>query len=255
MILPVSKSPATMASTGHKLPTTAAFFPRGQGFNWTCSAYKNSQVLIRFRMTSNGDTAVADGWYVDDVELKDLSTSTSYFADDFESATSMPANITLTAAPATGYTLTGWTGCDSVTAENKCVVALTVSKSVKATFSATGSLPAAATLVSPNGSISTATPAYIWNAVSNSEWYYLLVSDSTGYKISNWYTAARPVAPPGRGLARQRHRWPLRPVRRIGGFRPGIRSATARGANPCHSRSRAGALREQQYWFPRAVPP
>jgi predicted small secreted protein len=46
----------------------------------------------------------------------------------------------------------------------------------------------AATLVSPSGTISTATPSYTWNAVPGSAWYYLYVDDSTGTKISTWYS-------------------------------------------------------------------
>jgi hypothetical protein len=48
----------------------------------------------------------------------------------------------------------------------------------------------AATLVSPNGTITDTTPTYVWNAVSNSTWYYLWVDDATGNKIKQWYTAA-----------------------------------------------------------------
>ena len=40
--------------------------------------------------------------------------------------------------------------------------------------------PGAATLVSPNGSIATTTPAYTWNKVNASTWYYLWVSKVNG---------------------------------------------------------------------------
>ncbi|MCH9698782.1 MAG: peptidoglycan DD-metalloendopeptidase family protein [Gammaproteobacteria bacterium] len=53
------------------------------------------------------------------------------------------------------------------------------------------SVPAAATLISPSGTISDTTPTYSWNAVSNSTWYYLWVNDSTGNRIKQWYTAAQ----------------------------------------------------------------
>jgi len=33
------------------------------------------------------------------------------------------------------------------------------------------------------------TPAYTWNAESNSTWYYLWVDDGTGNRITQWYTA------------------------------------------------------------------
>ena len=49
--------------------------------------------------------------------------------------------------------------------------------------------PAAATLVSPSGTITDTTPTYIWNAVSNATWYCISVNDSTGNKIYRWYSA------------------------------------------------------------------
>lgn len=51
-------------------------------------------------------------------------------------------------------------------------------------------VPAAATLISPSGSISDTTPTYEWNAVSNATWYRLWVDDSTGHKIGTWHAAA-----------------------------------------------------------------
>jgi hypothetical protein len=63
-----------------------------------------------------------------------------------------------------------------------------------------GSPPPAATLISPSGTISTSTPTYTWNAVSNSTWYYLWVNDSaTSAKIQTWYTAAQAGCPSGTG--------------------------------------------------------
>ena len=50
--------------------------------------------------------------------------------------------------------------------------------------------PAAATLISPSGSISDTTPTYEWNAVSDVSWYLLWVNDSTGNMINTWHTAA-----------------------------------------------------------------
>jgi hypothetical protein len=49
-------------------------------------------------------------------------------------------------------------------------------------------LPGNPTLVSPSGNISTATPTYTWNALSNATWYYLWVNDSTGEKVKQWYS-------------------------------------------------------------------
>lgn len=53
-----------------------------------------------------------------------------------------------------------------------------------------GGVPSAATQVSPSGTISDTTPTFIWNAVSNSTYYYLYVNDSTGHKYGTWYTPA-----------------------------------------------------------------
>lgn len=51
--------------------------------------------------------------------------------------------------------------------------------------------PAAATLVSPSGSVGgNTTPTYTWNAVSNATWYRLWVDDSVNNQIKQWYPAA-----------------------------------------------------------------
>ena len=52
------------------------------------------------------------------------------------------------------------------------------------------SLPAAATLVSPSGTIADNTPTYTWNAVDAATWYYLWVNGPSGNVIKQWYTAA-----------------------------------------------------------------
>jgi inhibitor of cysteine peptidase len=59
--------------------------------------------------------------------------------------------------------------------------------------------PGKVTLVSPSGTISTATPLYTWNADPNSTWYLLYVNDSTGNKISNWYSASQAGCSGGTG--------------------------------------------------------
>lgn len=66
-------------------------------------------------------------------------------------------------------------------------------------FTVSGSLPGAATLVSPSGTISTTNPTYTWNAVPNATWYYLWVNDGTGTKIATWYTAAQAGCASGTG--------------------------------------------------------
>ena len=60
--------------------------------------------------------------------------------------------------------------------------------------------PSAATLVSPSGTIHTATPTYKWNAVPCSSWYYLWVQDSAGIRIQQWYTAASAGCASGTGV-------------------------------------------------------
>jgi Zn-dependent metalloprotease len=59
--------------------------------------------------------------------------------------------------------------------------------------------PAAATLVSPSGSIGTKTPIYTWNAVANATWYYLWVNDATGNRIRTWYRASEANCASGSG--------------------------------------------------------
>jgi hypothetical protein len=66
-------------------------------------------------------------------------------------------------------------------------------------FTVSGGLPGTATLVSPSGAISTRSPMYTWNAVSNATWYYLWVNDSTGAKVTTWYAAAQAGCASGTG--------------------------------------------------------
>jgi hypothetical protein len=63
----------------------------------------------------------------------------------------------------------------------------------------TPSPPAAATLISPTGTITTATPTYTWNAVAESTWYNLSVNDSTGSRISQWYSSVQAGCGSGTG--------------------------------------------------------
>jgi len=59
--------------------------------------------------------------------------------------------------------------------------------------------PRTVTLISPSGEITTATPAYTWNAVSSATEYNLWVSDSTGVRIEQWFTAAEAGCGSGTG--------------------------------------------------------
>jgi len=53
------------------------------------------------------------------------------------------------------------------------------------TISTGGGVPVAATLISPTGTITTTTPTYVWNAVSNASYYYLYNGTA-----ATWYTAS-----------------------------------------------------------------
>jgi trimeric autotransporter adhesin len=59
--------------------------------------------------------------------------------------------------------------------------------------------PGKVTLLSPSGTISTSTPEYTWNADPLSTWYYLYADDSTGNKISSWYSASQAGCSAGTG--------------------------------------------------------
>jgi hypothetical protein len=59
--------------------------------------------------------------------------------------------------------------------------------------------PAAATLISPSGVVSTATPTYTWNAVPESASYHHRIEDSTGTRAGQWYTAAEAACASGTG--------------------------------------------------------
>jgi hypothetical protein len=59
--------------------------------------------------------------------------------------------------------------------------------------------PGKATLVSPSGTISTATPTYTWSAVSSAAWYYLWVNSNGTPMIQTWYTAAQVACGSGMG--------------------------------------------------------
>jgi hypothetical protein len=61
-------------------------------------------------------------------------------------------------------------------------------------------VPPAATLVSPTGTVGTNTPTYTWNAVGTAASYYLWVTDSTGAtKVQQWYSAMEAGCAAGTG--------------------------------------------------------
>ena len=60
--------------------------------------------------------------------------------------------------------------------------------------------PAAATLVSPSGSMSGTTPTFTWNAVSNASSYYVWINDgSAAPRFTQWFTAAEAGCAGGTG--------------------------------------------------------
>jgi hypothetical protein len=59
--------------------------------------------------------------------------------------------------------------------------------------------PGKAQLISPSGAIGTTTPTYMWKAVPDSTWYYLYVDDSTGGRITDWYTPGQANCAGGSG--------------------------------------------------------
>ena len=77
---------------------------------------------------------------------------------------------------------------------------LCLSMAISFTNGALAATPNKATLVSPLGTIWEDKPTYIWNAVSDSTWYYLWVNDSTGNPVNQWKTAAEVGCESGTGL-------------------------------------------------------
>jgi hypothetical protein len=66
-------------------------------------------------------------------------------------------------------------------------------------FTVSGGVPPAATLVAPSGTSCDTTPTYIWNAVSSATWYYLWVNGPSGSVVKQWYTAAQAHCASGTG--------------------------------------------------------
>ena len=50
--------------------------------------------------------------------------------------------------------------------------------------------PAATTLVSPTGNITTTNPTYTWNKVSAATWYYIYIQGPSGLVHADWYSSA-----------------------------------------------------------------
>jgi hypothetical protein len=106
--------------------------------------------------------------------------------------------------------------------------------SARADFSLATAPPAAATLVSPIGGASTTdtTPAYTWNAVAGSSWYYLWVDGPDSNVILQWFTAA------GAGCAAGTGTCSVTPstVLALGDHNWWIRTWNAAGAGPWSAR-------------------
>jgi hypothetical protein len=60
-------------------------------------------------------------------------------------------------------------------------------------------VPAAVTQIWPSGTLTDATPMYMWNAAPEATWYQLYVNDSTGNKIQKWITASEASCGTGTG--------------------------------------------------------
>ncbi len=69
------------------------------------SSYKSSAVKIRFRLRTDSDTSVGDGWYIDDVEIKDYPT-----------APQAPTGVA--AAPGNGKATITWSNISYATSYN-----------------------------------------------------------------------------------------------------------------------------------------
>lgn len=96
--------------------------------------------------------------------------------------------VTLTATPAAGSIFAGWSG-GTCTGTGVCAFVVYADTSVTATFNL-DPVPGVASLISPSGTITNATPTYTWYAVAGAAWYYLWVEDSTGAWFDQWYTAS-----------------------------------------------------------------
>ena len=109
--------------------------------------------------------------------------------------------ISLTAAPATSYAFSGWTGSGGTFADIAATsTTFTINGDATVTANFTLATPGAAVLLSPNGGISTSTPTYTWNAVASATWYRLWVNDaSASPKIEQWYTAQQAGCASGTG--------------------------------------------------------
>ena len=86
--------------------------------------------------------------------------------------------------------------------------------------------PGAATLVSPNGSITTNNPTYTWNKISAATWYNLYVSGPSGYVFTQWYHSEPSAVPAQCSIANAttlgagEHRWWIQTWNGTGGYGP-----------------------------------
>jgi sugar lactone lactonase YvrE len=109
--------------------------------------------------------------------------------------------ISLTATPATNYVFSSWTGSGGTFSNSSSAyTTFTISGNASVTANFTLGPPGAAVLLWPSGSIPTPTPAFSWNAVPGSTWYYLRVNDAnTSPKILRWYTSQEAGCPSDTG--------------------------------------------------------
>ena len=137
------------------------------------------------------------------VNANNASTTVTF---QYGLTTSYGSTVTADQSPVTGSTNTavskGITGLTLSTTYHYRLVAVSskgTSYGSDMTFMTLGP-PAAATLISPSGTMALTSPTYYWYAVSNASQYNLLVNDSTGTKVNQSYTAAQAGCASGTGV-------------------------------------------------------
>ncbi len=111
----------------------------------------------------------------------------------------IPAGLNLTAAGILSGTPAA-TGTYSFTVMAAGSGQCAGSQQYSLTINAAVGPPGKAVPVSPSGTINISSPAYTWNAVADSTWYYLWVGDSSSSeKIKQWFTANQAGCASGTG--------------------------------------------------------
>ncbi|MBI4768083.1 MAG: S8 family serine peptidase [Deltaproteobacteria bacterium] len=136
------------------------------------------------------------------VNANNLSTTVTF---QYGLTTSYGTTITADQSPVTGSSDTpvskGLTGLSPNTTYHYRVVATSSAGTSYGSdmTSITLTPPAAATLISPSGTMALTSPTYSWSAVSTVTQYRLYIDDSTGNREDQWYTAAEAGCASGTG--------------------------------------------------------